>query len=71
MKVHEYQAKSFFEQYGVPVDKHFLCRTADEAVEAYRKLGGGKAVVKAQLHTAGRGKAGGAQRGSSGEPQER
>lgn len=40
MKVHEYQAKGFFEQYGVPVDKHFLCRTPDEAVEAYRQLGG-------------------------------
>ena len=67
MKVHEYQAKSFFEQYGVPVDKHFLCRTADEAVEAYRKLGGGKAVVKAQVHTGGRGKAGGVKLGSSEE----
>lgn len=67
MKVHEYQAKSFFEQYGVPVDRHYLCRTADEAVEAYRKLGGGKAVVKAQVHTGGRGKAGGVKLGASEE----
>lgn len=65
MKVHEYQAKSFFEQYGVPVDKHFLCRTPDEAVEAFRQLGGGKAVVKAQVHTGGRGKAGGVKLGAS------
>lgn len=65
MKVHEYQAKGFFSQYGVPVDQHFLCRTPDEAVEAYRKLGGGKAVVKAQVHTGGRGKAGGVKLGSS------
>ena len=65
MKVHEYQAKGFFEQYGVPVDKHFLCRTPDEAVEAYRQLGGGKAVVKAQVHTGGRGKAGGVKLGAS------
>lgn len=65
MKVHEYQAKGFFAQYGVPVDQHFLCRTPDEAVEAYRKLGGGKAVVKAQVHTGGRGKAGGVKLGSS------
>ena len=65
MKVHEYQAKGFFAQYGVPVDQHFLCRTPDEAVEAYRKLGGGKAVVKAQVHTGGRGKAGGVKPGSS------
>ena len=65
MKVHEYQAKGFFAQYGVPVDQHFLCRTPDEAVEAYRKLGGGKAVVKAQVHTGGRGKSGGVKLGSS------
>ena len=65
MKVHEYQAKGFFEQYGVPVDRHFLCRTPDEAVEAYRKLGCEKAVVKAQVHTGGRGKAGGVKLGSS------
>lgn len=67
MKVHEYQAKGFFAQYGVPVDSHYLCRTADEAVEAYRKLGTEKAVVKAQVHTGGRGKAGGVKLGSSEE----
>ena len=67
MKVHEYQAKGFFEKYGVPVDRHYLCCTADEAVEAYRALGGGKAVVKAQVHTGGRGKAGGVKLGSSEE----
>lgn len=65
MKVHEYQAKSFFESYGVPVDRHVLCHTADEAVVAYRSLGGGKAVVKAQVHTGGRGKAGGVKLGGS------
>ena len=65
MQVHESQAKGFFEQYGVPVDRHFLCRTPDEAVEAYRKLGSEKAVVKAQVHTGGRGKAGGVKLGSS------
>lgn len=67
MKVHEYQAKGFFEKYGVPVDRHYLCRTADEAVEAYRALGGGKAMVKAQVHTGGRGKAGGVKLGTSEE----
>lgn len=65
MKVHEYQAKDFFAQYGVPVDRHLLCRTADEAVSAYRQLGGGRAVVKAQVHTGGRGKAGGVKLGES------
>ena len=65
MKVHEYQAKSFFASYGVPVDRHALCRTAEEAVAAYRELGTGKAVVKAQVHTGGRGKAGGVKLGGS------
>lgn len=65
MKVHEYQAKSFFASYGVPVDRHALCRTAEEAVAAYRELGTGKAVVKAQVHTGGRGKAGGVKLGDS------
>lgn len=67
MKVHEYQAKSFFEQYGVPVDRYYLCHNADEAVEAYRKIGGERAVVKAQVHTGGRGKAGGVKLGVSEE----
>lgn len=59
MKVHEYQAKQFFANYGVPVDHRILCRSAAEAVEAYKKLGVDTAVVKAQVHTGGRGKAGG------------
>jgi succinyl-CoA synthetase beta subunit len=67
MKVHEYQAKAFFEKYGVPVDRHILCRTPDECVAAYKQLGTEKAVVKAQVHTGGRGKAGGVKLGSSEE----
>lgn len=59
MKVHEYQAKAFFAQYGLPVDNSVLCRTVDEAVSAYHTLGTERAVVKAQVHTGGRGKAGG------------
>lgn len=59
MKVHEYQAKSFFASYGLPVEHSILCHNVDEAVEAFRKLSADKAVVKAQVHTGGRGKAGG------------
>lgn len=65
MKVHEYQAKGLFASYGVPVDKSFVCRTPEEAVEAYRKLGVERAVVKAQVHTGGRGKAGGVKLGNN------
>lgn len=59
MKVHEYQAKELFAQYGIPVNQGIVCRTVDEAVDAYRKLGLKNAMVKAQVHTGGRGKAGG------------
>lgn len=59
MKVHEYQAKGLFADYGVPVDKSILCKTPEEAVAAYKKLGLQRCVVKAQVHTGGRGKAGG------------
>jgi succinyl-CoA synthetase beta subunit len=59
MKVHEYQAKAFFASYQLPVDHSMLCHTPEEAVAAFRQLGTEKAVVKAQVHTGGRGKAGG------------
>lgn len=48
MKVYEYQAKAFFAKYGLPVDNSLVCHTAEEAVEAYRKLGVERAVVKAK-----------------------
>lgn len=63
MNIHEYQAKAVLAKYGVPVPRGHVAYTADEAVEAAKKLGGGKmpslAVVKAQIHAGGRGKAGG------------
>jgi len=59
MKVHEYQAKEFFASYGLPVNPSVVCRTPEEAVAAYEKLGAPTVVVKAQVHTGGRGKAGG------------
>ena len=59
MKVHEYQAKELFRQAGVPVPAGLTARTADEAGAAFTKLGVPLAVVKAQIHAGGRGKAGG------------
>lgn len=64
MKIHEYQAKGLFSSYGIPVERCRLCQTADEAVAAYKELGVQRAVVKAQVHTGGRGKAGGVKLGS-------
>lgn len=59
MKIHEYQAKEIFSTYGIPVEKHTLCHTAEGAVAAYHRMGESKVVVKAQVLTGGRGKAGG------------
>ena len=59
MNVHEYQAKEIFARFGVPAGEGQVARSADEAVEAAKSLGGEKWVVKAQVHAGGRGKAGG------------
>jgi succinyl-CoA synthetase beta subunit len=58
----EFQAKELFAEYGVPVPKDKVANTADEAREitaAYAAEGIGQVVVKAQVKTGGRGKAGG------------
>jgi succinyl-CoA synthetase beta subunit len=59
MNFHEYQAKELFAEVGIPVPAGQIARTADEAVEAAKALGGDFWVVKAQIHAGGRGKAGG------------
>ncbi|MGL6291335.1 MAG: ADP-forming succinate--CoA ligase subunit beta [Silanimonas sp.] len=59
MNFHEYQAKELFAEVGIPVPAGKIARTADEAVEAAKALGGDFWVVKAQIHAGGRGKAGG------------
>ncbi len=58
MKLHEYQAKEIFACYGIPVPRGSVAATAGEARQAAADLGG-QAVVKAQVHAGGRGKAGG------------
>jgi succinyl-CoA synthetase beta subunit len=59
MKVHEYQAKEVLERYGVRTQRGHVAETPEQAAEAFRRLGGGLAVVKAQIHAGGRGKGGG------------
>jgi succinyl-CoA synthetase beta subunit len=54
----EYQARDVFEKYGVPVLAGIIADTPEEARAAAEKLGG-VTVVKAQVKTGGRGKAGG------------
>lgn len=58
MNLHEYQAKQLFAEYGLPVSKGFAAANVHEAKAAFKEIGG-KAVVKAQVHAGGRGKAGG------------
>ena len=59
MNLHEYQAKLLFAKYKLPVSEGYACGTAQEAVDAAKKIGGDKWVVKCQVHAGGRGKAGG------------
>lgn len=59
MNFHEYQAKQLFGDYGIAVPPGKVARTADEAVDAAKSIGGDFWVVKAQIHAGGRGKAGG------------
>ncbi|MCP1661197.1 ADP-forming succinate--CoA ligase subunit beta [Neisseria perflava] len=59
MNLHEYQAKALLAAYGLPVQQGILAHNGKEAAEAYEQLGGQFAVVKAQVHAGGRGKAGG------------
>ena len=58
MKIHEYQSKDIFARYGIAVPKGRVATTPEEAAEVAEELGG-RAVVKAQVHAGGRGKAGG------------
>ncbi len=65
MKIHEYQARDLLRSYGVPVPPGEVITSIEQAAPAYKAciaeagLGeGGLAVIKAQVHAGGRGKAG-------------
>ena len=58
MDLYEYQARDTFEKYGVPVLAGIVADTPEEVKAAAEKIGG-VVVVKAQVKTGGRGKAGG------------
>ena len=59
MNLHEYQGKTLFAEYGLPVSNSKVIYEAEDAHNACRDIGGSKWVVKAQVHAGGRGKAGG------------
>ncbi len=58
MNLHEYQARALLKAAGIPVPDGDVATTADEAETIAKRIGTG-VVVKAQVHTGGRGKAGG------------
>jgi len=59
MNIHEFQAKEILTRFGVAVPRGIVATMAEEAKAAAQQLGGGVAVVKAQIHAGGRGKGGG------------
>ena len=59
MDIHEYQAKSLLAEFGVPIPMGGLAYSPEQATYRATELGGVAWVVKAQVHTGGRGKAGG------------
>ncbi|MGL4172518.1 MAG: ADP-forming succinate--CoA ligase subunit beta [Actinomycetota bacterium] len=59
MDLFEYQARDMFARYDVPVLDAAVASSPEEARLAAERLGGGTVVVKAQVKTGGRGKAGG------------
>ncbi|MGM9994272.1 MAG: ADP-forming succinate--CoA ligase subunit beta [Candidatus Avigastranaerophilus sp.] len=58
MKIHEYQAKELFKQYGIEVPFSVLCESRGQIEQAIKKTGV-PCVIKAQVHSGARGKAGG------------
>jgi succinyl-CoA synthetase beta subunit len=59
MKLHEYQAKALFRDFGIPVPNGQLVTSVDQAAKAAQVVNGPPWVVKAQVHAGGRGKGGG------------
>lgn len=59
MDIHEYQAKEILSSFGVTVPRGGIVYSPENAENKAREIGGSKWVVKAQIHSGARGKAGG------------
>jgi len=59
MDIHEYQAKDILAGFGVPAPRGGLAYSPEQAAYRAREIGGNRWIVKAQIHSGGRGKAGG------------
>jgi succinyl-CoA synthetase beta subunit len=59
MDIHEYQAKALLAEYDVPIATGGLAYSPEQAAYRAKEIGGSQWVVKAQVHSGARGKAGG------------
>lgn len=59
MDIHEYQAKELLSKFGVPIARGGIAYSPEQATYRATEIGGSKWVVKAQIHSGARGKAGG------------
>jgi succinyl-CoA synthetase beta subunit len=59
LEIHEYQAKELLSHFGVPIPRGGLAYSPEQAAYRAREIGGKRWVVKAQIHSGARGKAGG------------
>jgi succinyl-CoA synthetase beta subunit len=69
LKIHEYQARDIYAQYGMPVPRSEVVTTPADARRVAEEIGG-LVVVKAQVHVGGRGKAGGVKLAKTSEEAE-
>ena len=59
MDIHEYQSKEILSEYGIPIPAGGLAYSPEQAAYRATEIGGSLWVVKAQIHSGARGKAGG------------
>ena len=59
MNIHEYQAKEILSEFGINIPRGGLAYSPEQAVYRANEIGGGSWFVKAQIHSGGRGEAGG------------
>jgi succinyl-CoA synthetase beta subunit len=67
VNLHEFQAKIFLQKYGIPIPLFVVAANEHEVQQGIREIGCREAVVKAQVHAGGRGKAGGVKIGKNSE----
>ena len=67
MRFYEYEAKALFRRHGLPLGRSQLVHTPEEARTAFAALGGGPVVLKSQVLSGGRMKAGAVRFAEDGE----